>query len=578
MVKKYKLTITSTSNLFFFIYIIFNFNGGCMKKQMYWIFFLILIISTSLPCQAGNIDTFGIGAKATSLGGAFSALADDPFALYYNPAGMAWVKKPKFSMGLQLLIPDLKVENFSVISPTQEALHEQEDLLIKGPKDFSNNAKGLFVPCIGYSMPVNDKISAGFAVYVPWGVELEFDSNPVNNPAAFNGYHAFMVREVFTPGISYMVNDKLSVGFGLSIGKSHTGLDKLLYIASDLAHIERQAIDIAETIFKSIEAKARENDPNIVINTSSVAAAALKTTNSEPELAKLLTRFSASGIETSKQIGEFFASTYDGVPARDHGAKVEVEMFDHFNISFNLGLLYQPTDTVRMGFTYRSQAKENYQGDIEVLYPDNGKIWTADAVMDYKQPDQIQWGVRYQPHSKWAIEVDMVWTQWSIMDRQVTTLSEPLMVHILPGNAVIDSSRVIFDHPRDWVDTIQKRFGMEWYAKDWLTVRMGYFYDPTPVPDKTMDFQWPDGDKKIYSLGLGVNGSCINIKNNKLNLNNLDIDLAFQYGKSEYKRFIGGESKNMNHDYDLTEFYHRHVSLSASGVVWGFGCNVNYAF
>lgn len=540
---------------------------------MYGVFFAIIMISISIPCNAGNIDTFGIGAKATSLGGAFSALADDPFALYYNPAGMSWVKRPKFSMGLQVLIPDLKVENFSVLSPTQEALGEQEDLLIKGPKDFSNNAKGLFVPCMGYSMPINDKISAGFAVYVPWGVELEFDSNPVSNPAAFNAYHVYMAREAFTPGISYRINEKLSVGIGLSIGKSHTGLERILYIASDLAHVERQATDIADTIFKSISAAA-----NMEINTSSMAAAALKTTNSQPELTKLLTRLSASGIETKEQIGEYFASTYDGVPGRDHGTEVEVEMFDHFNVSFNLGMLYQPSNTIRMGLTYRSQAKENYQGDIEVLYPDSDNLWTADAVMDYKQPDQIQWGIRYQPHSKWAIEMDMVWTQWSIMDRQITTLSEPLMVHILPGNAVIDSSTVIFDFPRNWVNTIQKRFGMEWYAKDWLTVRLGYFYDPTPVPDNTMDFQWPDGDKKIYSLGLGINGSCFHFNNKKLNLDNLDIDLAFQYGKSEYKRFLGGESKNLNHDYDLTQFYHRHVSLSASGEVWGLGCNINYAF
>ena len=554
-----------------------------MKRKMYWVLHVTMFLLISIPAYAGNIDTFGIGAKATALGGAFSAQADDPFALYYNPAGMSWVNQKKFSMGLQVLIPDLQIEDFEVISPTQAALGEHEDLLVKGPKDFSNDSKGLFVPCLGFTMPINDKISAGFAVYAPWGVELEFDSNPVNNPAAFNAYHPYMVREVFTPGISYRVNEKLSLGFALSLGKSHTGLEKILYIASDLGHVERQAESITRDIFESVNASAKAANPNNPdITTASMAAAALKSKWNELDdrmkyLANLLSQLGNSGIETPEQIGHFFASNYDGFPGRDHGADVEVEMFDHFNVSFNLGILYQYSDTIRMGLTYRSQAKENYQGDIEVLYPD-GQVWTADAVMDYKQPDQVQWGIRYQPHENWAIEMDMVWTQWSLMERQVTTLSEPLMVHILPGNEVIDSSSIVFDHSRNWVDTIQKRFGMEWYAKNWLTIRLGYFYDPTPVPDNTMDFQWPDGDKKIYSLGLGINGSCLHYNNKSLNLNQLNLDLVFQYGKSEYKRFIGGESQNLNHSYDLTHFYHRHVSLSASGEVWGLGCNVNYAF
>ncbi|MBF0452844.1 MAG: outer membrane protein transport protein [Candidatus Magnetomorum sp.] len=557
-----------------------------MKEKMYGVLFAAIIILMSIPSHAGNIDTFGIGAKATALGGAFAAQADDPFALYYNPAGMSWVTKKKFSMGLQVLIPDLSIEDFHVVSQTQQDLGEHEDPLLKNSKDFSNDAKGLFVPCMGFSMPINDKLSAGFAVYVPWGVELEFDSNPVNNPAAFNAYHVYMAREVFTPGISYRVNDKLSVGFGLSFGKSHTGLEKILYIASDLGHIERQAKAITEEdIFGAINAEAKKADPNAPeINTASLAAAALYSkgaslTKEQKYLADLLAQLSLGGHETSEQIAKFFSTHYDGEPGKDHGSEIEVEMFDHFNISYNLGLLYQATPTTRLGLTYRSQTKEGYQGEFKVVRPDQ-TVDTMDAMMDYKQPDQLQWGIRYQPHDKLSFEMDMVWTQWSIMDRQVTTLSKDFQVHTLPGNEVLDSETVtkIFDLERKWVDTIQKRFGMEWYAKDWLTLRLGYFYDPTPVPDETMDFQWPDGDKKIYSLGMGINGSCLYYNDTKLNLDNINLDIVFQYGKSEYKRYLGGESHNMNESYDLTEFYHRRAHLSASGQVWGFGCSINYTF
>jgi len=555
-----------------------------MKKQMSGVFIALLIFA--IPCHAGNIDTFGIGAKATALGGAFAAQADDPFALYYNPAGMSWIKDRKFSMGVQVLVPNLDIENFTVKSSVQETLNLEQDPLISTPKSFSNDSNGLYVPCLGYTMPINEKVNAGFAVYVPWGIELEWDSNPVNNPAAFNAYHSYLIREVFSPGVSYRVNDKFSVGMSLSFGKSHDGMEKLLYIASDLGHIALQGEEITKGIFLDIQKQAKLSDPNSPdITTASVAATALNSKRNELDdeqkyLADLLYKLSVAGYNTPEEIGEYFAKTYKGEPGRDHGTKVEVEMFDHFNISYNLGLMYQHSDTIRIGLTYRSQTKEKYQGDMKVLYP-NGELWTTDANMEYKHPDQLQGGIRYKPHDKLMFEMDMVWTQWSIMENQVLSLKDPLEVHILPGNEIIDSSQMTFNHPRHWIDTIQKRFGMEWYAKKWLTLRLGYFYDPSPVPDETMDFQWPDADKKIYSLGMGINGSIFHFNNNALGLDKLNIDLTFQYGKSEYKRYLGGESHNLNESYDITHtlgFYNRHVETSASGTILGFGFNLTYAF
>ncbi|WP_218188019.1 hypothetical protein [Desulfosarcina cetonica] len=47
----------------------------------------LTVLSASYAWGA-NVDTFGIGAKATALGGAFSAYADDPYAIHYNLRGL----------------------------------------------------------------------------------------------------------------------------------------------------------------------------------------------------------------------------------------------------------------------------------------------------------------------------------------------------------------------------------------------------------------------------------------------------------------------------------------------------------
>jgi len=48
---------------------------------------VFLVAALAVSAWAGNVDTYGIGAKNTAMGGAVSAYADDPFAIYYNPAG-----------------------------------------------------------------------------------------------------------------------------------------------------------------------------------------------------------------------------------------------------------------------------------------------------------------------------------------------------------------------------------------------------------------------------------------------------------------------------------------------------------
>jgi len=59
-----------------------------------------LVLIPSFVCYASDRGTtaanflkIGVGAKAAAMGGAFTALADDGTALYWNPAGLAQIKK-----------------------------------------------------------------------------------------------------------------------------------------------------------------------------------------------------------------------------------------------------------------------------------------------------------------------------------------------------------------------------------------------------------------------------------------------------------------------------------------------------
>ncbi len=66
----------------------------------------VIVLFTSLPATLLADDThyqdFVIGGRAVGLGGAFTALADDPSGLFYNPAGIADVEETNLQVSASL--------------------------------------------------------------------------------------------------------------------------------------------------------------------------------------------------------------------------------------------------------------------------------------------------------------------------------------------------------------------------------------------------------------------------------------------------------------------------------------------
>ncbi|HNY90138.1 MAG TPA: PorV/PorQ family protein [bacterium] len=48
--------------------------------------------------SAGTFLEIGVGARAQAMGGAYAALSNDPSGLYYNPAGIVWVKNAQLEV------------------------------------------------------------------------------------------------------------------------------------------------------------------------------------------------------------------------------------------------------------------------------------------------------------------------------------------------------------------------------------------------------------------------------------------------------------------------------------------------
>jgi hypothetical protein len=89
-----------------------------MKKYILALLLISAALNLSAGRYAGDFIKIGSGVRSQGMGGAFSALADDCYAFYWNPAGIGQLKKLQIGLMRAYLYKDLAYyDNFSFCQP-----------------------------------------------------------------------------------------------------------------------------------------------------------------------------------------------------------------------------------------------------------------------------------------------------------------------------------------------------------------------------------------------------------------------------------------------------------------------------
>ena len=122
-------------------------------------------------------------------------VGDDLSAVWYNPAGMVLLPGTQFQMGSVMAYLDLDVETN------------------KGDTD--NGAKhGVPIPNMFFTHQMNEDMWFGFGITVPFGMATEYKRDW---ELADHGMNAEVKVFDFNPNVAWKVNDKLSIGAGMSL-------------------------------------------------------------------------------------------------------------------------------------------------------------------------------------------------------------------------------------------------------------------------------------------------------------------------------------------------------------------------
>lgn len=120
---------------------------------------MILAGGTAL---GSGFSIFEQGAKATGMGGAFVATADDPSAIFYNVAGIAQQRNMAFYSGGTLI-------NF-----TNEFRGDPNDVFASGTTGHYN--RHTFIPPNAYAIvPIGSNLTFGVGVMAPFGLRTDWE-------------------------------------------------------------------------------------------------------------------------------------------------------------------------------------------------------------------------------------------------------------------------------------------------------------------------------------------------------------------------------------------------------------------
>src|SRR5512143_3605041 len=84
------------------------------RKSGFGVLFLaaVLVVAAAQQGFGAGVALFEGSARGNALGGAMVGRADDPSALFYNPAGITQLPGMQFMAGATAIIPSTTVETF----------------------------------------------------------------------------------------------------------------------------------------------------------------------------------------------------------------------------------------------------------------------------------------------------------------------------------------------------------------------------------------------------------------------------------------------------------------------------------
>ncbi|RYZ76184.1 MAG: long-chain fatty acid transporter, partial [Proteobacteria bacterium] len=167
---------------------------------------------------------------------------------------------------------------------------------------------------------------------------------------------------------------------------------------------------------------------------------------------------------------------------------------------YNVGIYVKPADILSIGVSYRSKVDMKVEkGDAKFDVPASTSSLFAATQFDASlpMPSSLNIGIGVTPTDKLTIAADVNFIGWSAYE----SLDFDYNGNV--GGAGITSS----SSPRKYENSYALRLGTQYMVADEVALRLGAYYDKTPVEAGFMTAETPDSDRIGITGGLGYKPS-----------------------------------------------------------------------
>lgn len=173
---------------------------------------LIVLVVMSSAAYAGGFRIEAQGAAALGQGLAFSASAEDPTAVYYNPAGLTRLPGTQVALNGEWIGITSHFTNRNATPPFIAAGQTERD---NNPSSFP----------VGFyaSSALRANVAFGLGIFTPYGLALDW---PPNGNTQFTITHVRLQTIDVNPVLAVRVSRGLSVAVGLDLIKATADLER----------------------------------------------------------------------------------------------------------------------------------------------------------------------------------------------------------------------------------------------------------------------------------------------------------------------------------------------------------------
>jgi long-chain fatty acid transport protein len=191
----------------------------------------LLFFLAAAPAFPSGFQINTQGARAMGMGLAFTAVANDPSAIFFNPAGLGWQKHFEVEVGA------------SALTKTQGDFTGENPY--PGVSDSETEHKTTFVlPTLYVVAPLTSEINLGLGIFSQYGLGFRWD-NAETFSGRFIGQNAVIQSLDVNPVLSFQATPAIAIAVGadyrlskVQLEKNQAAINPFTNSVVDVAHIK----------------------------------------------------------------------------------------------------------------------------------------------------------------------------------------------------------------------------------------------------------------------------------------------------------------------------------------------------